>query len=207
MSSVHVDLFVEDRAHEEFLRALVQRIAREERREIEITFRSARGGRPRLDSELDLYVRVARSGGIPTPDLLIVAIDANCSGPRSKADEVKSRLGVPLESRAIVACPNPHVERWYLADGSSFSRIVGATPRLGKLKCERGRYKDILISTILRGGSVPTLGGIELARDLVEAMDFYQARKVARELGAFVDECRSAFRGITAFSAINPRQA
>jgi hypothetical protein len=200
MSSLRVDLFVEDRAHEEFLRALIERISREEKRDVALTFKSARGGRPRLDSELDLYVRVVASGAIPTPDILVLAIDANSSGPRSKADELRKRLGVALESRAIVACPNPHVERWYLADARSFAHLVGATPKLGKRKCERGRHKDILVSTILRGGNVPTLGGIELPRDLVDAMDFYQARKVARELGAFVDGTRSALRSTTASS-------
>ena len=46
-----VDLFVEDRAHEVFVSALAQRIAREERVELNMQARSARGGHPQLAPE------------------------------------------------------------------------------------------------------------------------------------------------------------
>lgn len=43
-----VDLFVEDRAHEEFIGAIVRRIARDENRHIQLRVRAARGGYPRV---------------------------------------------------------------------------------------------------------------------------------------------------------------
>ncbi len=61
MSSLTVDLFAEDRAHEEFLRALIQRLAREETCELwNLRVRSARGGHGRALDELSNYLRMIR---------------------------------------------------------------------------------------------------------------------------------------------------
>ena len=52
MSDGHiVDLFVEDRAHEEFLTPLLRRVANEESVEVQIRVRSARGGHARAVAE------------------------------------------------------------------------------------------------------------------------------------------------------------
>jgi hypothetical protein len=42
-SPLTVDLFVEDRAHEEFLKAMLRRIATEQERSVIVRVRSARG--------------------------------------------------------------------------------------------------------------------------------------------------------------------
>ena len=55
-----VDLFVEDRAHEEFLKPLLTRIAGDERIEVWIRVRSASGGHPRAIAEFKLYQRSSR---------------------------------------------------------------------------------------------------------------------------------------------------
>lgn len=52
---VLVDLFVEDRAHEELLKPLVDRVAQEEGVEVRIRVRAARGGHVRALSEFTLY--------------------------------------------------------------------------------------------------------------------------------------------------------
>lgn len=75
-----VDLFAEDRAHEEWLRPLLERVAREENVSVRIRVRSARGGHGRVLSELKAYQQVLAKGiGGPMPNLLVAAIDANCS--------------------------------------------------------------------------------------------------------------------------------
>ena len=56
-----VDLFVEDRAHEMFVGALVERIAREERVALRAQARSARGGHPRALEEFG-RLRAVRGG-------------------------------------------------------------------------------------------------------------------------------------------------
>jgi hypothetical protein len=94
----------------------------------------------------------------------------------------------------VVACPDPHIERWYMADPASFKEVVGRQPRLEKVKCERNRYKTILAQTIRDSGQITTLGGIEFARDLVAAMDLYRAGKLEPALKSFVEDLRGALR-------------
>ena len=186
---VTADLFVEDRAHEEFLRAAIRRLAREEGKRIRIRPRSARGGHGRAIAELKLYQAAVRSGLLTDmPDLVFVAIDANCRRLNQAWAEIDDNIEEPFQGRAVIACPDPHIERWYLADPESFVQVVGQRPRLGKKKCERGRYKSILASTIAAAGHPPTLGGIEFAQELVEAMDWYRAGKNDRSLRRFLGD-------------------
>lgn len=79
-SPVVVDLFVEDHAHEEFLKAMLHRLAREEGKTIMVRVRSARGGHGRVLSEFSLYQKsvLKAPGDMTMPDLLVIAIDANC---------------------------------------------------------------------------------------------------------------------------------
>jgi len=187
-----LDLFVEDRAHEEFLRALAIRVAAEENKSFTIRVRSARGGHARALAEFELYKRSLE--GLPLPEVVVVAIDANCQRFRQAQKAVRDRLTPSLIDRVVVACPDPHIERWYLADPESFHEVVGHLPRLPRVKCERGFYKRLLVQAIRSGGQIPTLGGVEFAPELVGAMNLYRAGKVDHSLKAFVDDFRAALR-------------
>lgn len=189
-----VDLFVEDRAHEEFIRAMVERLAAEERRGVTVRVRSARGGHGRALTELGLYQRGVRVGGMTAPDLLVVAIDANCKRLAQARKEIEAQIDSALKDRTIIACPDPHIERWYLADPESFARVVGVRPTVGRKKCERDRYKAILSRAIVEAGHPPTLGGIEFAREIVESMDAYRGGKTERTLRDFMQDARNAIR-------------
>ncbi len=92
-----------------------------------------------------------------------------------------------FQDRTVIACPDPHVERWYLADPESFKEVIGVGPKVSRKKCERDYYKSILQQAILDAGHPPTLGGIEFAREIVENMDFYRARKGERSLNHFLN--------------------
>lgn len=94
-------------------------------------------------------------------------------------------------AHAVVACPDPHVERWYMADPASFSEVVGMQVRPGKKKCDRGQYKDALARAVRAGGHPTTLGGVEFGTDLVEAMDVYRGGKNEKSLKHFVDGLRA----------------
>jgi len=185
-----IDLFVEDRAHEEFLRALVERVARDVQRRVVVTIRSARGGHGRAIAELELYQRAVASGslGLRLPDLLVVGIDSNCSPWNRAVRGIRARVHQDFLDRTAVACPEPHIERWYLADPDSFAEVVGSRPRGGKRKCERARYKRLLAEAVEKGGHTSPLGGIEFAPDLVAAMDLHRAGKMERSLKLFLDE-------------------
>lgn len=195
---VTVDIFVEDRAHEEFIKPLLVRIANEEGVRVLARPRTARGGHARALKEFVLYQRMVEKGGagVTHPDLLIVAIDGNCSTFAKKRSEIQESTATSLSGRLIVACPDPHVERWYLADPDSFCSVVGYRPTVGKKKCVRDHYKNALAKAVRQAGYPPTLGGIEFARELVAAMDLYRAGRRDHSLRALVDDLRGKLRQV-----------
>lgn len=93
---INVDQFVGDRAHEEFLRPLIQRIAKEEGVEIVLRVRSARGGHGRAVQEFDLYQTLVNKGVMKTtvPDLIVVGIDGNCMTLAKKRKEIEDAARV-----------------------------------------------------------------------------------------------------------------
>ncbi len=191
-----IDLFAEDRAHEELLKALLFRIARQENKPIALHVRSARGGHGRALDELVLYQRsvIKVPEAFRVPDLLCVAIDANCQRFAQMRKEIEVKLESPFAERALIACPDPHIERWYLADPESCHQVIGGRPKLGRKKCERGYYKAVLAKAVRDGGHPPTLGGIEFAREIVEAMDFFRAGKAESSLKHFLDAATARIR-------------
>jgi len=192
-----MDLFVEDRAHEEFLTAIALRLAREENKDVKIRVRSARGGHGRVLSELQLYQKsILNQLGIiaEMPDILLVAIDANCKTYNVAKKEIEQHIDAQFKDKTIIACPDPHIERWYLADVQSVTNVIGRQPKLSRKKCERDYYKTLLADTIMQAGHPPTLGGIEFARELVDAMDFYRAGKAERSLQHFLNDALKMMR-------------
>lgn len=196
MSSLTADLFVEDSAHEEFVKYMLSRIAQGEGVNLSIQIRSARGGHPVVLDEFRNYQKAVLRGvaGMVVPDLLVIAIDANCNSFAKAHVEVEGAIEPKLRGAAVVACPDPHVERWYLADPDSFLGVVGVRPQPGKKKCERDVYKAMLSKAISRAGHPPTLGGIEFAREIVEAMDLYRAGKSESSLKHFVEDAKALLR-------------
>ncbi len=192
---LRVDLFVEDVAHEKLLAELVRRVAREEGTIAQCQIRSARGGHARALSEFRLHQRFLAEGTTSgVPDLLVVAIDSNCSTFTATRREIEKETRDEFKHLMVAACPDPHIERWYMADPNSFHEIVGHRPALGQSKCERGYYKHILHTAVQKGSPPAMLGGIEFAEDLAEAMNLYRAGKANPSLKAFLDDLRTALR-------------
>jgi hypothetical protein len=177
-----VDLFAEDQAHELFISALVKRLFAEEQCRFELHVRSAVGGHGRAITELRNYQRAIAKGafGLARPDLVVVAIDANCRGLVDARNEVLGAIDATAAGEALPACPDPHIERWFFADPEAFHRVVGVRQSLGRRKCERDRYKKMLREAVLRADHVPTLDGLEFANDVVREMDLYQAVAMSR---------------------------
>lgn len=191
-----VDLFVEDRAHEAFVGALVARIAREEHIPTQVQPRSARGGHPRALAEFGAYQTLVEKGALAGrgPDLVVVVIDGNCSSASTKREEILKKTRPRLLDRLVIGVPNPHVERWFLADLDSFHTVVGHRPVVGREKCERAHYKRLLAEAIRQGRHPATLGGIEFAVELVDEMNLYRAGRSNSSLKSFVDNLRARFR-------------
>jgi hypothetical protein len=193
---VRVDIFAEDHAHEEFLTAIVRRLSGDENVPVSIRVRAARGGHARAIDEFMLYQSLVEKGiaGMTSPDLLIVGIDGNCTTFARKRDEIKEATGAAFSDRLIVACPDPHVERWYLADPDSFFGVVGGRPVVGRKKCARDHYKRLLAEAVRDAGHPTTLGGIEFAAELINGMDLYRAGRNDHSLRAFLDDLRKGLR-------------
>jgi len=197
---VVIDIFVEDRAHEAFLKPLIERIAQEENIVVLTRVRSARGGHGKAMEEYKLYQDNLLKGFLRDahPDLVVVAIDGNCWSFSKMRDEIQNKTRPELKHLIVAACPDPHIERWYLADPNSFYDVIGNLPRVGRKKCRRNYYKNILTGTIRNAGHPLTLGGMEFAQDLVAAMDLYQAGRNDHSLDAFVNELRGKFKQLKA---------
>lgn len=54
-------------------------------------------------------------GAEPYLDILVVAVDANCFGVRQRQNDVRKAIGDSYAGQVVVATPDPHIERWYLA--------------------------------------------------------------------------------------------
>jgi hypothetical protein len=189
-----VDLFAEDRAHEAFLDALIRRLLSEDGVETLIRHRSPLGGHGKMLTELGAFQKIIRGQqpGFDVPDILVVARDANCQRFTHARQSVHDLVDKGVFPAFAIACPDPHIERWFLADPVSFHRVIGADSRPGRRKCERDLYKRKLAEGIRRGGHPPTLGGIEFASELVGEMDLYRAGRNEPSLQHFIDDFRQA---------------
>jgi hypothetical protein len=190
-----VALFCEDRGHEQFVRAIVDRLAGEVSLKPILQAPSARGGHGRALEEFKLWqASFLKVGRRETPDLLVLVIDANCSGWNEARGQLEAAIDESVILHYVVGCPDPHVERWYIADPTAFESVVGAKPGRDQAKCDRHFYKR-LVEKAVEAAGVPLLTGTaDLAPDIVESMDFYRASKNQHSLGHFVDGLRAAFR-------------
>ncbi len=189
-----IALFVEDFAHKEFLAALLQRLAAEYGVTVHLDWRNARRGHGAVVTELKQFLRDLQRGRDALPDLVVVATDANCKGlveRMRQITEVTGRVDVP----AVCAVPDPHIERWLLVDSAAFKSVFGRGCDAPDQKCERARYKKMLIDAIRASGVTPSLGGIEFADDIVAAMDLTRAAAADASLSRLIEDLRAAFKG------------
>lgn len=122
----------------------------------------------------------------------MVATDANCQGQNSRIKQIcEVTQRVPV--RTVCAVPDPHIERWLLVDSSAFRAVFGRGCDAPDRKCERARFKKMLIDAILRSGVTPSLGGIEFAADLVEAMNVENAVRNDHSLSRFLKDLTAEF--------------
>lgn len=191
--SIRVNLIVEDIGHEYFVKALVQRIAKEAGHAADLGVLAGRGGRGRAIRELRVYQQaLIRDGRVG--DLLIVVIDANCTGWNVAREEIEQTIRKDVFPRYVIGCPDPHVERWYLADPTALHGALEINVAPPRKKCERDVYKNALQDALLDAGYETPLGGAEYAADIVLAMDLYRAGKADSSLRTFIADVRSALR-------------
>lgn len=188
-----VVLFVEDFAHEVLLKALLERLASDQGISMTIDIRTARGGRGRVLSSLAIYLREIERGQQALPDLLVVGTDGNCKGFLARKQEIEEKTAghqVPV----IYAIPDPHIERWLLLDAAAFKAVLGKGCQAPDQKCERDRYKKLLLDAIREAGTMPLLGGIEHAEDIVQEMNLPNIERQDDSFGKFLKAVRDKFK-------------
>lgn len=186
-SCITVGLFAEDQAHKGLLLPLIRRLAHEKKVTVRLHVYSATGGHSRVINEFRLHQRLPERTHM---DFLVVAIDGNCDWTKAR-QRIEGATHESFSERVVVACPDPHIECWYLADSAAFKAVVGREPRMKKEKCTRDYCKQILSGTVRDAGHLSVLGGLEFAEELAKRMDLFQAGKKSPSLKAFVDDCRS----------------
>ena len=203
MAEIRIGYFLEDIGHENFLLALVERIAKDRGvplQSMRPEVRNATGGRGKVLDELQRFLRDVRRDRVSLFHLLIVAIDGNCQGYREIRDnirEIVTRSDYPAP--VICAVPNPHIERWYLADPNAFQRVleVRVIPNPPAYKCERKYYKRALRAAILQAGVIAPLGGVEYGAEIAEHLDLYRVGEDDAGFRHFVEDLRDSLAMIS----------
>ena len=189
----NINLFVEDVAHEDFLIALIQRLANAYNVEINIKLSSVRGGHGKVITELRQYKRDLQSNQEDLPDLIIVGTDSNCKGLSERETEI-NQVTSDLADLVISMVPEPHIERWFLLDSAAFKTVFGRGCAVPDQKCERGRYKGLLLNAIYEATMVPPLDGIERVEELVNAIDLQRVMQSDRSIEKFIKALQRQFR-------------
>jgi hypothetical protein len=142
-------------------------------------------------TDLKRFAAACERGSETTPDIIVVAVDANCKGLNERREQVERFAGNALQERLVMAVADPHVERWLLLDGAAFRTVLGRGCQAPDQKCEKDRYKDLLIRAVQEAGVQPLLGGIEYAEDIAKEMDLARAGSADPAFARFINSLRS----------------
>ena len=196
MGKIRIAYFLEDIAHEKFLRTLVARVAQQtglSNDDLVEEVRNATGGSPRVFSELRMFLTDIQSVSTSLYQILIVATDSNCA----KYTEVRVKITAIIQRAGyhdpvVLAIPNPYIERWYVMDAEAFKSATDATvvSKLPRKHRQRYSYKKILREALLSAGIKPILGGAEYGEEIAMQIDLYKAEKADRSFGRFVRDLR-----------------
>lgn len=180
-----VALFVEDEAHYQIIGALVKRVAREKGIEINLKIFNRAGGRGKVETGFKKFLRDIELGRLARPDLVALGTDGNCKGYMQR---VRDFEGIREDIPVVKAIPDPHIERWLLLDGAAFKAVLGQGCHAPDRKCERDRYKQVLMREIRAAGIRPILGGLEFAEEIVGHMDLERAASADPSFKRFLDD-------------------
>ena len=189
----NINLFVEDVTHEDFLTALIQRLADVYNIEINIKASSVRGGHGKVITELRQYLRDLQHDEEELPDLAIVGTDSNCKGLSERETEI-NQVTSSFGDFVISMIPEPHIERWLLLDSEAFKTVFGKGCLAPDQKCERGRYKNMLLNAIYEATMISPIDGIERVEDLVHAMHLQHLEQNDRSARRFLRALQRRFR-------------
>ena len=190
----NISLFVEDQAHQDFLTILTQRFAEAYNIKINIKSYSVRGGHGRVIKELRQYQRNLQRNRENLPDLIIVGTDGNCKKPPAREREINLVISNDFAHLVISAIPDPHIERWLLLDSAAFRKVFGKGCPTPDQKCERDRYKRLLLNAIYEAGIDPSSADFEYMADLVREMNLQRMEQTDSSIGRLLEALQRRFR-------------
>lgn len=201
VDNIRILYFLEDRAQEGFIKALVERVAKEASiptSSLTHDIRSARHG-SRAIKEFKNFLRDTRKAEPTDVDLLVVAIDGNCKGHRDRKNQLEKlfKPNHPFKDKVVYAVPDPHIERWYIMDQSAFKQGVGLNkpPALPPYKCKKAHYKRVLHQAFREAQVSSLLGGAEYAERIVESIeDLESFGRHNAGCEVFLQDLRNMFR-------------
>lgn len=177
MAKIRILYFLEDRAQEGFIKAIIERIAKEESMPVEDLIhdiRSARHG-SHVFIEFKNFLKDTSKSTFSGDDLLVVAIDGNCKGYYDRIKQLEKNIKPehPLKNKVIYAVPDPHIERWYLMDQKAFKHGIDIkkAPNLAPYKCKKDYYKQLLHQSLKESNVISLLGGVEYGERIVNQID------------------------------------
>jgi len=170
---IRIGYFLEDRGHETFLKALVNRLAVEKglkTGEWANDVRSASGGKS-IEAYRGFLKDITRPRATNPFNILIVASDGNCKGYQEKRNQLlkfAEKVKLSRTDTLVLAIPDPHIERWYMSDPQAFNRAFGSgvLPVLPAYKCEKSHYKKIMQDAIAPPMSGLCSAAMNTAREL-----------------------------------------
>jgi hypothetical protein len=189
-----IALFVEDYAHQQFIGALIERLAHEYGVAVTCDWRNVRHGHGAVIKELRQFLRDMYFRPGELPDLVLVATDANCKGLVERTRMVTEVTDKAAGLRIICAIPDPHIERWFLLDSAAFKAVFGRGCDAPDQKCERSRYKKMLIDAIRQSDITPSFGGIEFAEAIVKEIDLSRIARLDNSIGRLLNDLSAIFR-------------
>jgi hypothetical protein len=194
MRSYAAALFLEDLAHEWLVRSLVDRMASETGLSVTCRVFNARGGHGKTLSELEQFLTDLHKGvATGAPDIVVVAIDANCKGINKRRKEIHEHIPDVFVNITVCAIPDPHIERWMLLDSAAFKMALGEGCKAPDKKCDKDRYKMLLANAVQEAGIAPILGGLEHADSIVANMDINATMMADKSFKQFIDDLRVQF--------------
>jgi len=196
---------MEDVAQEAFIRSIVQRIAEEEGiGGFSSDVRCARGGYRAIGEFRSFVEEYARLLWAPNR-MLVVARDSNCMKYNQRLKEMKAPLtdsGLGSDDRVVFALPDPHIERWYVADQRAFNEVIGpnTAPPMPRKKCGKNSWKSILQKSLMDAGIKSRSGGSEYGGSIAAVVNTDDLGKADSSFKKFADSLRRAFKLVRSVS-------
>lgn len=196
--------FLEDKAHEGFIKSVVEKIALLENPTniVESRILSGRKG-SKILKDFHAFMRDIEKTNNTSFDFIVITVDGNCKGSIEKIRELQRRIRQtnPYKDKVVYAVPDPHIEKWYIMDQHAFKHALNLNnpPALPAYKCARGYYKDVINRSIADAGFFSYLGAAEYAEDIINNInDIYGLGRMYTDFGAFVDSLRRMIRLVNA---------